>query len=82
MAVEERPVSDDRTNKGFVEHWQRVGPKLERIRWEELRKFRHEDNIELIDSLLQMGLDLGTERTTSGLVEMERLFMKAMGREK
>ena len=82
MAVEESLVSDDRTNKGFVEHWKRVGPKLERIRREELRNFRHEDNIELIDSLLQMGVDLGTERTSSGLVEMQRLFMKAMGRDK
>jgi len=71
-------VPEDRTNKGFVEHWKRVGPELERIRREELRAYRHEDNIEIIDSLFQMGVDLGTERPTSGLVEMQRLFMKAM----
>jgi len=41
--------------KAWVENWMRVGPLLDRFRHEELRSFRHEDNIELIDSLLQIG---------------------------
>jgi len=72
-------MSDSESNKGWVENWQRVGPVLERIRREELRAFKYEDNIEAIDALLQLGCDLGTERLTSGLVEQQRLFMK--GRE-
>ena len=61
----------------WVEHWRRVGPILARIRREELRAFRYEDNIELVDSLLQLGYELRSERSTSGLVEQQRLFMKA-----
>ena len=64
-------------NKAWVEHWQKIGPKLDAIRREELRKFKHEDHLEEIDALLEIGSRFGTPRTTSGLVEQQRLFQKA-----
>ena len=69
-------AADKEKMKAWVEHWQRVGPILARIRREELRAFRYEDNIELVDSLLQLGYEFRTERPTSGLVEQQRWFMK------
>jgi hypothetical protein len=59
-------------NRGFVEHWRRVGPLLERVRLRELRAFDHQANVEIIDALLQMGLQFARERTTSGLVELQK----------
>ena len=64
-------------NKAWVEHWQKVGPKLDAIRRKELRNFKHEDHIEEIDALLEIGSRFGTPRTTTGLVEQQRLFQKA-----
>ena len=74
MTASNEPVEND---AAWVKHWQRVGPLLEEIRREELRNFKHEDNVELIDSLLEMGCRLGPPRTTSGLVELQGLFQKA-----
>ena len=68
------PGEDD---AAWVKHWQRIGPLLEEIRREELRNFKYEDHIELIDSLLELGCRMGPPRTTSGLVELQRLFQKA-----
>ena len=68
--------SDRAVERAWVENWQRVGPELERIRREEQRNFRYEDNIEAIDSLLEMACRFATPRSTSGLVEQQRLFGK------
>jgi hypothetical protein len=62
--------------KQWVETWKRAGPELERIRREELRAFRYEDKAGIIESLLEIGVDFGRPRLTSGLVEQQRLFMK------
>ena len=59
-------------NRGFVEHWRRAGAMLERVRRRELREFDHRAAAEAIDALLQMGVDFGEERSTSGLVELQR----------
>ena len=60
----------------LVRIWQTAGPELERIRREELRglPYKWED----VDMLLDMGdyYD-GPPRLTSGLVEMQRLFVNA-----
>ena len=64
-------------NKEWGEHWKKIGPKLEAIRREELRNYKHEDHIQEIDALLEIGCRFGTPRTTSGLVEQQRLFQKA-----
>ena len=62
--------------KQWVETWKRAGPELERVRREELRAFRHEENVGLIESLLDIGVEFGRPRLTSGLIEQQRLFMK------
>ena len=74
-------TDNDQSNRGWVEHWARVGPELARIRREELRRYRHEDNIEIIDSLLELGLRHAQPRTTSGLVELQRLLHQGRGAE-
>lgn len=63
--------------ENLVERWRRVGPELDRIRRQELREYKHEDNIEIIDSLLQLGCDLARPRATSGLVELQKILAKA-----
>ncbi len=69
--------SDRERTKAWVENWAKVGPQLEAIRRRELRAMTYEDRIKLIDSLLQIGCTFGKPRTTSGMVEQQRLFQKA-----
>jgi len=61
----------------WVAAWRRAGPELERVLREELRAFRHEDNVEIIGGLLQIGCQFAEPRTTSGLVEQQRWFQEA-----
>ena len=64
----------------LVRIWQTAGPELERIRREELRGLPY--NWADVDTLLDMGEYYdGPPRLTSGLVEMQRLFMKAARRQ-
>lgn len=60
--------------KQWAQTWKRAGPELERIRREELRRFRHEENIDIIGGLLEMGYAHRVPRTSSGLVEQQRRF--------
>jgi len=71
-------MADHRENetKKWVETWVKAAPKLEAIRDRELRELTYEDRIRAIDALLQLGTQLGKPRTTSGLVEQQRLFQK------
>ena len=70
------PDYDEKT-KTWVATWIKAGPELMRIRHDELRKMTYEQRIEAIDCLLQIGSTFGQPRTTSGLVEQQRLFQKA-----
>jgi hypothetical protein len=59
----------------FVQTWQKAGPELEQLRREQLRDlpYRWQD----VDCLLELGDHYdGPARATSGLVEMQRWFMK------
>jgi hypothetical protein len=81
MSTGDAPQSG-RTDKDWIEHWRRVGPILEEIKRQELRNFKHEEQWEIVDALLQLGLDqAGPPRTTSGLVEWARLMAKAHAKE-
>ena len=60
--------------KQWVETWKRAGPMLEQFRYEELRAFRHEQNVELVAGVLELGHQFAQPRPTSGLVEQQRLF--------
>lgn len=60
----------------LVRLWDTTGPELERLRRQSLRgmPYRWED----VDAVLAMADHYdGPPRLTSGLVEMQRLFMKA-----
>ncbi len=65
--------------RAYVEQWRRTGPELERIHAQELRRYCYDPAD--ADALLEMGdNDDGPPRLTSGLVEMQRLFVQAAQR--
>jgi hypothetical protein len=64
----------------MVAHWQRIGPELDRIRRWELRNFNYMEHWAAIDALLQIACERAVPRTTSGLVELQRVFAKARRR--
>lgn len=64
--------------KRLVQRWEATGRELERIRRDALREmsYRWED----VDALLALGDDYdGPPRDFSGLIEMQRLFLKRRG---
>jgi hypothetical protein len=64
------------TRRG-IEAWRLAGPALERIEAEELAHYDYNKNRHLVDALLEIGVRFAQPRTTSGLVELQRVFMKA-----
>lgn len=62
----------------WVESWRRAGVELERVRREELRNLRTFHAISLLctDAMIRP-----EPSPTSGLVEQQRLFMRAIRRE-
>ena len=70
-------MSHPNPNAGLIAHWKRVGPILARIRDEELRRFDFEAERDIVDGLLEIGAAHSRPKTTSGLVELQRLFRKA-----
>ena len=63
--------------KAWVEHWQRVGPILEKVRHDELRAMTDEQAARAFMSLSELALDAPNPkpRMTSGFVEQQRLFL-------
>lgn len=76
--MNDSPPMDHQTpdHRGFVEHWRRVGPMLERVQIRELQQFDRKASAAIIDALLQIGVDRRRKRTTSGLVELHRRLRK------
>jgi len=68
---------DQCQTRAWVENWIRVGPELEAIRRRELREMTYQQRIQAIDTVLQIGCRFAKARTSSGLVEQQRLFQKA-----
>jgi hypothetical protein len=64
----------------WAENWRRVGPILEQIRHEELRRMTEAEAAESIGMLSEFALSCPNQetRTTSGFVEQQRLFMKLL----
>ena len=58
----------------WVEAWRLAGPELERIRRREMDGASAEARSREIDGLLQLAFELAVPRTTSGLIEQQRLF--------
>jgi hypothetical protein len=67
-------------SKLWVEHWQRIGPWLEKIRHDELRVLTEEQAALAFESLAEFARDAGalTPRISSGFVEQQRLFKKLL----
>lgn len=63
--------------KNWLENWKRLGPILEKIEAEELRGQDYNDGLEGFIPLLNWCCKHAEPRTTSGLVEQQRYFMKA-----
>jgi hypothetical protein len=66
----------DPLTKAWVETWIKAGAKLEAIRRQELRDYVYEEHVQEIDDLLNIACRFAQSRTTSGLVEQQRLFQK------
>lgn len=66
----------DPLTRAWVATWVKAGQKLEAIRRGQLRDFVYEDHIQEIDSLLDIACRFAQPRTTSGLVEQQRLFQR------
>jgi hypothetical protein len=68
------------TARRWVEVWKKAGPRLERLRREELRRLDVDRAIALLCGPLDYTAPPRTPRPTSGLVEQQRWFMKARAR--
>lgn len=66
----------DPNARRWVETWQRAGARLEALERERLRNFRYEDHMAEIDALLEIACRFAQPRSSSGLVEQQRLFAK------
>lgn len=71
------PDDDQSRLRAWAEAWARAGPKLEEIRRRDLRGMTYQQRVEAIETLLQIGCRFAKPRTSSGLVEQQRLFRKA-----
>ena len=75
-------MTDEQANaKRWVEVWKQAGQRLEEIERQRLRSFRYEDHAAEIDELLQLAFRFAKPRSTSGLVEQQRLFAKLRKRD-
>jgi len=66
--------------KQYVEQWDRTGRALEEIKREELAHYDYEKNRPAVDALMDLGVRFAQPRTTSGLVEFQRILMEARRR--
>lgn len=61
--------------KAVVTQWKRAAPALAKARDEELQQWQYD--WKTVDALLDVGDRFGSPRPTSGLVEMQKWFMKS-----
>ena len=64
----------------WVKTWQEAGPRLERVRREELRRLDPEQALVLLCGEADYTVPPRAPRPTSGLVEQQRWFMKLAAR--
>lgn len=62
-------VNDLRTYRA---HWQRVGPVLEKLRNDELRKLTLERRLQSLDALLQFGYQFRRPKSVTSWAEFNR----------
>lgn len=69
-------MTDDEARE-YVNRWKQAGPALEKVRREELRNLRDDDVRAQIQALFGLGRQGSVPRSTTGLVEQQRIFQKA-----
>lgn len=69
-------MSDTDRLRAWVRNWQVIGPELDRMRREEIRSANTQESIKAFDLAFKAALRKCPSRTTSGLVEMQKLFKK------
>ncbi len=69
-------MSDTDRLREWVRNWEVVGPELDRMRREDIRRANTQDSIKLFDLAFKAALRNTPPRTTSGLVEFQRLLRK------
>jgi hypothetical protein len=62
--------------RDWVRNWQLLGPELDRMRREDIRRANTQESIKLFDLAFKAALRNTPSRTTSGLVEYQRLLRK------
>ncbi len=67
--------------KRWVRAWQEAGEALERLRRDELRRLDAQQAIRLLCGPADYRVPPRAPKPTSGLVEQQRWFMKAAGRD-
>jgi len=67
--------------KGFVEQWKLAAAGLEEQRVLDIRATDTARDIGVFDDVLDYALAHSEPRTDSGLVEMQRIFMRAYARQ-
>ncbi len=63
--------------KRWVESWRRAGIEMERLRREKLANMDTNDELELLFGNIDPYLKQRAKSRTSGLIEQQRIFMKA-----
>jgi len=71
-------MKDSATDKlrEWVRNWQVIGPQLDRLRRESIRKANTQDSIRQFDLAFKAALRNTPHRQTSGLIEFQRLLRK------
>jgi hypothetical protein len=69
-------TKNDQNIAKWVDTWKQAAPALHAIRKKELSNFEYSSNYKLIDDMLQYACEHAVERTTTGLIEQQRLFKK------
>lgn len=60
----------------WVRTWQQAGEALAKVKRRELREYDYAQHQQAIDEMLQWAWEHRVERSTSGLVEQQRWFVK------
>ena len=73
--MEDTDTDEDRL-RDWVRNWQVLGPEMDRMRREDIRRANTQKSIMLFDMAFKAALRNTPPRTTSGLVEYQRLLRK------
>lgn len=68
--------SDTDRLRAWVHNWQLLGPELERMRRDDIRRANTQESVMLFDLAFKAALRNTPPRPTSGLVEFQRLLSK------